>query len=289
MRAARMIRVGFVVLAAPAGCGRVRPAPVTRAWEIMGAVLTAAAWGPDTGAVDRALARAIDAVRAEDSTVADSAARALGRTVARVSGAGPALAATAEAWLEVTARGVALDRAARALAETGSVDSAVFDFGGLALFYGGVGRPVGIPDPDDAFRPIARLRLPGSSVPAGARGIVSLRTATPDPDAPRRPRAESATAVAGSAAEAALWSVALLQLGCDRALAVAERVAVGLVCVDTGRRVRWSPDLRGRVAAGASDFGAESVAPAPAPAPAPGRAGAPSGSTRRWSGPDSSP
>jgi len=275
--------LGAGLALAVSGCGRVRPAPVTRAWETMGSVLTAAAWGPDSAAVDRALARAFEAARS-DSAAADSVARALGRTVERLTGT--ALAPTGDSWRDLTARGVALDRAAPILRESGAVDSAVLDFGGLYLFYAGRGRAVGIPDPDDAFQPIATLRLPESPSP-----FLSLRTATPDLEVDAHPRARSATAVAASAAAAAVWSVALLELGCDRALAAAARAGVGVVCVDSARRVRWSPDLRGWIAEGTRGAAGreESAVPAPAPGPAPGRAAARSGSTRRWSGPDSSP
>jgi hypothetical protein len=277
-----------LAVALACGCGGGAPraggGTVTRSWEAMGSVLTAAAWGQDSAAVDRALARALTALRPADSTVRDSAARVLGREVQRLSGA--RLAAVPDSWRDVTARGVGLDHAAELLREGGAVDSAVLDFGGLYLFYSSGGREVGIPDPDDAFRPIATLRLPRAP-----SGTLALRTATPDPDALTRPRARSATAVTASAAAAAVWSVALLGLGCDRALAAAGRAAVGLVCVDTGRRVWWSPDLRGRVAARGSGGGegGASAAPAPAPAPAPGRGGVRNGSTPRSKVPGNSP
>jgi thiamine biosynthesis lipoprotein ApbE len=71
-------------------------------------------------------------------------------------------------------------------------------------------------------------------------------------------RARSVTVVNPSAMSADAWSTALFVLGCDSALALAERVGVSALCAD--RRVRWTRDLDGRVA-----LATDSVAPGRGP------------------------
>jgi thiamine biosynthesis lipoprotein len=195
------------------------------------------------------------------------------------------------------AKGYALDRAALALA--GVADSAILDFGGQYLFLRGTGdggrekgktsREVGIADPNNAFRAIALLTLPDTP------SVISVSTSSQaeQPGHIRDPRtghaaagARSATAVAASGMAADAWSTAFFVLGCERALALARRVGVGLVCVGTDGLVRWSPDLDGRVAVRATDSGGP-AGPVPAPAPVPDRAPAGSAPRRRSTGPDS--
>ena len=166
------------------------------------------------------------------------------------------------------AKGYALDRAALAL--EGVADSAVLDLGGQLLVVGrDVKRlwPVGISDPDHPLDLLALLEIPSN------RFSVSTSSQAEQPGHIRDPRtgrpaalARSVTVVAPTATAADAWSTAFFVLGCDAALALAERLALGLVCAD--ERVRWTPDLEGRVALPTDSVGRGRV-------PARGRARAP--------------
>jgi thiamine biosynthesis lipoprotein len=169
------------------------------------------------------------------------------------------------------APGYALDRAIPAL--TGSADSAILGIGGVLVVMAGspsgAGRRVGIADPDNSLRPLARLEL--------APGTWAIATASiTDVDPVKDPRtgqdaavARSVTTVGRNAITAGAWARAFFVLGCDRALTQAPTLGLGVFCVDD--RVRWTSDLNGRVLLTDSAPAAGS-APAPARGPAPGPA-----------------
>lgn len=192
------------------------------------------------------------------------------------------------------AEGYALDRALLALRAV--ADSALLNLGGQYLIMttaattsARAGRQVGVPDPDNTLRVVARIEIPP--------GTWSVRTLSPvDQPAPivdprsRKPavRARSVTTVAHDGMTANAWSSAFFVLGCDSALALAPQLGtppVGVLCIDD--RVRWSPDLEGRVVRLTDSAGLAGTATAPAPGRAPAGAVARSGSTSRQA-PDSS-
>ena len=152
------------------------------------------------------------------------------------------------------AKGYALDRAALALSEI--ADSAVLSLGGQLLVVGesprGMGRPVGISDPDNPLVLLALIELP----PGGRSVSTSSQAEQPghivDPRTGRTAaRARSVTVVAPTGLAADAWSTAFFVLGCDSALALAAwgpgdgAGAMSVLCADD--RVRWTADLDGRV------------------------------------------
>ncbi len=132
------------------------------------------------------------------------------------------------------ASGYALDRAALAL--RGVVDSALLDVGGQYYWVGPAEHPthraVGVPDPDNTLRTIAVVDLQDGSV----------RTAS-QRNAPRG-SARAVTVLAGDGLTASAWAAALLQLGCDRALPLAQ--GMHAICADSAG-VRWATGLQNRV------------------------------------------
>src|SRR5258705_6081725 len=90
-------------------------------------------------------------------------------------------------------------------------------------------RPVGIADPANSLTTWATVQMRSGSV-----------STTSDAE-----KKVSVTVLASSAVVAEGWSAALVGLGCDRALTLAASV----VCADSVR-VRWTPDLEGRVLLG---------------------------------------
>ena len=76
-------------------------------------------------------------------------------------------------------------------------------------------------------------------------------------------RVRAVTVVAGAAAVAGAWSTAYYVLGCDRALGLAARAGVGVVCAPDDR-VRWTPELDGRVAVTTDSAVSAETAPVPA-------------------------
>ena len=213
----------LLILMLAAACGEApRPAPVSRVWPALGTMMSAAAWGADTARIDRAL----DAVRdSADRPRPAVAFDSLRREIRRLTG----VAVTAEDMRE----GDALDRAALVLA--GAADSALFDVGGQYLWVGprATRRTVGIADPAHTLDALASIELRGGSVSTSshAEGPVSV------------------TVLAPSGLTADAWATALLGLGCDSSLVLAPRLAawhVSVVCADSVR-VRWTPDLDGRV------------------------------------------
>ena len=212
-----------VLLGLLAACSNAPPPPpVARVWPALGATMSAAAWGADTARISRALDAARDtADRSRPPAAFDSLRRAIGRQT------GITVAA------DDLKEGDALDRAARVLG--GVADSALLDLGGQYLWVGsrGTKRAVGIADPANSLDTRATVELRGGSVSTSSHpgGTVSVTVLAPS----------------GLAADA--WSTALLGLGCDSALALAARLGpppLSVVCTDSVR-VRWTPDLDGRV------------------------------------------
>lgn len=216
-----LLVAGVLLAAGVAGCRAPREGPtIARAWDAMGTVFSAAVWGPDSAALDRALERAADSVRAVDSL------RARGRLIPMDD---PRLNA------DSAAEGSALDRAALAL--VGVADSALLSLGGPMLWVGTrpTHRQVRIGDPEDALRPLFAVEL--------TAGALST-TAHTERHSPR-----SVTVLAASAAAADAWSAALFPIGCARALDLAagrDAPRVSVICADSGG-LRWTPDLEGRV------------------------------------------
>jgi thiamine biosynthesis lipoprotein ApbE len=136
--------------------------------------------------------------------------------------------------------GDALDHAARVLA--GVADSALLDIGGQFLWVGprATRRLVGIADPASSLNQLATVEMRSGSVSTASHAVAGTDSSI------------AVTVLAPSGATADAWSTALMGLGCDSALVLAPRLAarqVSLVCADSGgRRVRWTPDLKGRVA-----------------------------------------
>ncbi len=212
-----------LILSLAAACSDAPPpAPVSRVWPVLGTTMSAAAWGADTARIGRALDAARDtADRPGPAAAVDS----LRRDIRRRTG----IAVAADDIQE----GAALDRAARVLA--GVTDSALLDIGGQFLWIGprATKRTVGIADPANSLNALATVELRSGSVSTSSQagGTVSVTVLAPS----------------GVAADA--WSTALLGLGCDSALALAPRLGaphVSVVCADSVR-VRWTPDLDGRV------------------------------------------
>src|SRR2546426_799577 len=173
-----------------------------------------AAWGADSERVFRAMEAAHDSVDHIDSLlqrhVAFAAIDSMRRAVHQRTGVAMPV--------DSIAYGYALDRAAMALAN--AVDSALLDVGGQ---YYWLGRPthraVGIPDPDNTLRSLGVVDLQAGSVRTQGQR-----------NAPRG-GARSVTVLAPDALAANAWAAALLALGCDRALALAQGMHV--VCVDS--------------------------------------------------------
>lgn len=186
------------------------------------------------------------------------------------------------------ASGYALDRARLALG--GAVDSAVLGVGGVLLVISGShtghGRNVGVPDPGNSLSTLARLQLPAGAWAIGTTSITDVEPVRDPRTGQPAAQARSVTTVARDGLTAAAWSRAFFVLGCDRALAQAPQLGVGVICVDD--RTRWTADLDGRVLLTTDSAQAAGTAPAPGrgPAPAPGPAG--SGSTTLPASSDSS-
>jgi hypothetical protein len=223
MRSARsaLLAAGFFTAACRSGP---QTATITATWQAVGSTISVAAWSKDSLALAAAVARLRDSTRAADSTGARAAARQAwpaerGDLPLRVE------------WRDV-ADSYVLDAALPAFAT--AVDSALIDLGGLFFWVGpATKRSVGIANPGNALDRAAQVELH-----SGAVSTVSGR-------GERR----SVTVVAPTAYRASAWASALFSLGCDRALALAPRLAprgVSLVCADSAG-VRWSPELQNRV------------------------------------------
>lgn len=200
-------------------------APVSRVWPVLGTMMSAAGWGADTARISRAL----DAARDTADRPARASLDSLRREIRQLTGIALAAGDIEE--------GDALDRAGLVL--VGVADSALLDIGGHFLWVGprATRRTVGIADPASSLNALATVEMQGGSVSTASRAGSDSSV--------------SVTVLAPSGAAAEAWSTALLGLGCDSALALAPRLAasrVSLVCADSGGgRVRWTPDLEGRV------------------------------------------
>jgi len=180
--------------------------------------MSAAAWGADTTRVAGVLGAVRDTLDRPGHVVALDSLR---REIRQRTG----VTVTAEDVSD----GDALDRAARILAAV--VDSALLNVGTQFMWVGAreTRRLVGIADPANSLTTWATVQMRSGSV-----------STTSDAE-----KKVSVTVLAPSALVAEGWSAALLGLGCDRALALAASV----VCADSVR-VRWTPDLEGRVLLG---------------------------------------
>jgi thiamine biosynthesis lipoprotein ApbE len=189
---------------------------------MVGSTVSVAAWSKDTAALRSAIARMRNSTRSADSTAVRTAVR---RAWAAERGE---LSPHLE-WRDVV-DGYVLDQALPVLGA--SADSALIDLGGLFLWLGpATRRPVGITDPGNALVPVAQVELR-----AGAVSTVSGRG-----------EQRSVTVLAPTAFQASALASALFALGCDRALALAARRNLSLVCADSAGGIRWSPALQNRV------------------------------------------
>jgi len=209
------MRVAVLVTLVATACSQ-QPsrAPVSRVWPALGTMMSAAAWGPDTTQVGRALDAVRDSVAGTGQSFDSLRSEIRRRT-------GVALAA------RDLVEGEALDHAARRLA--GVADSALLDLGGQYLWVGAQGthRTVGIADPANSLKPIASVELRAGSVSTASDAEKAI----------------SVTVLAPSGVAADAWATALVQLGCARSWAL---TGVSVVCADSGG-VGWTRDLDGRV------------------------------------------
>ena len=236
---------------------------MSRAQNALGAVFTVAAWGQDSSALGRAVDRAFATVRQADSEPRDPspALDSLRHTVALETGLrlDPARAV----------QGLALDHALAAL--RGAADSAILSLGGQYLIMAAGARHVGVTDPANSLRSLAVITVPPGSWAVSTVSLADQFDPVLDPRTGKpADRVRVVTVVAGTAAVASAWSTAFYVLGCDRALALAARAGVGVLCADD--RVRWSPNLDGRVSV--TTDSAESAETAPVSAPGRARAAA---------------
>jgi thiamine biosynthesis lipoprotein ApbE len=217
--------LGVASLLALAACSSApRTSTIASTWQMVGSTISVAAWSRDSAALQAAVSRFRDSTSRADSTAVRSAARRAWSTE------------RGDLQLPVEWRDVAdsyvLERALPLL--QGSVDSALIDLGGLFLWVGPpTRRPVGIANPGNALDQAAQLDLQ-----TGALSTVSGRA-----------EGRSLTVLAPAAFAASAWASALFSLGCDRALALVQRLegrGISLVCADSAG-VRWSPDLQNRV------------------------------------------
>ena len=213
----------LLAAALAAGCENgPRTVTIASTWQMVGSTVSVAAWSTDSAALQSAIGRMRESTRSADTTIILTAVR---RAWAAERG---------ELSSRLDSRDVVdsyvLDQALPVLGAV--ADSALIDLGGLFLWLGPpTRRPVGITDPGNALDPVAQVELH-----AGAVSTVSGRS-----------EERSITVLAPTAFTASAWASALFALGCDRALALAARRNVSLVCVDSGGGVRWSPELQNRV------------------------------------------
>jgi thiamine biosynthesis lipoprotein ApbE len=172
-------------------------------------------------------------------------------------------------------RGHALDRALVVLRD--SADSAILSLGGQYLMLTAGSRRVGVADPDNSLRSLAMITMPPGAWAVSTVSLVEESGPIVDPRTGKpADRVRVVSVVAPAAAAAGAWSTAFYVLGCDRALALAPRAGAGVLCIDD--RIRWSPDLDGRVVVTTDSAGRAGSAPAPAPARARAAAAAARGS-----------
>ncbi|HYX83197.1 MAG TPA: FAD:protein FMN transferase [Gemmatimonadales bacterium] len=228
----RINRLLCLSLALGAVACRVESRPgVARVWPVMGTMMSAAGWGADSSRVARALAAAYDSVDRVDSLVqhrvAIAAVDSTRREIRRRTGVALPV--------DTIAPGYALDRAALAL--TGVVDSALLDVGGQYAWVGPARpthRAVGVADPDNTLRTLAVVDLQDGSVKTASQR-----------NAPRG-GARAVTVLAADGLTANAWASAFLQIGCDRALTLAQSGGMHVICADSSG-VRWATGLQNRV------------------------------------------
>lgn len=245
----------------------------------MGAVFSVAAWGQDSASVQGAVDRALAAVRSADSSSGDSgdAVAGLMRDVRRRTG----LRLPAERVI----RGQALDRALRALRAV--VDSAILSLGGQYLIMASRARAVGVADPDNSLRTLALITVPPGTWAVSTMSLVEQADPVVDPRTGKPAQGvRVVTVVAPTAAVSGAWATAFYILGCDSALALARSVGVKTLCADS--RVRWTPDLDGRVTVATDSAERAGTGPGPGPGRAPAGAAAASGSSSPAASSDSS-
>ncbi len=229
---ARSIALSLLITA----CGRELRPPISRAWPLMGTMMSAAAWGADSTRVAAALEAARDSVDRVDSLLQKS------MRIAALDSVRADVRSTSGVPLppDSVAVGYALDRAALALAP--AVDSALLDLGGQFRWIGpatrSTHRSVGIPDPDNTLRSLGAVEMWSGSV-----RTKSQRNA-------HGTQVRSVTVLAATAAGADAWAAAFMMIGCDSALALAPRLAqpatrVSVVCADSAA-VRSTTDLEQR-------------------------------------------
>jgi thiamine biosynthesis lipoprotein ApbE len=253
----RRFRTLVLTLCGAAACrAGVRPHAESRARNALGAVFSVAAWGPDSSSLSRAVDRAFATVQQADSEPDDSppALDSVRKTVALETGLQlePARAI----------QGLALDRALITL--RGIADSAILSLGGQYLIMAAGARHVGVADPANSLRSLAVITVPPGIWSVSTVSLVEQSDPVLDPRTGKpADLVRAVTVVAGAAAVAGAWSTAFYVVGCDRALALAARAGVGVLCADD--RIRWSPELNGRVAVATDSAGSAGTAPAPAP------------------------
>lgn len=193
-----------------------------RTWQASGGTtVSVAAWSLDSAALRRAVEQVRDSMQAFDSARSRPAMRRLWLS------AREPVRLTPE-WRDVL-DSYSLDRAVPPLVAV--ADSALFDLGGQFLWIGpATRRSVGIANPDNSLDVVAQVELREGSIST----VVGEH--------------RSISALGADAFTASAWASALFTVGCERALALAARRGVSVVCADSGG-VRWSPDeLRNRVA-----------------------------------------
>jgi thiamine biosynthesis lipoprotein ApbE len=226
----RWVSLVLCVVAGAGGCrARARDATVTQVSEVMGTTLSVAAWGPDSTALRRAAARALDSVRRVDSLVVKGTRFTrpiVDQLRAEWTAHRPGRGLQPD-WDDVIL-GYALDRAAEAL--HGVADSALLELRGQYLWVGpATRRDVGIADPRNNLLQRARVDLRSGSIRTLAEN------------------GHSVTVLGPAASDVAAWTTALLPMQCDGALALIQQGPPDLICVDS-TEIRWSPRLEGRVA-----------------------------------------
>jgi thiamine biosynthesis lipoprotein ApbE len=277
-----MRRFGFVAVlwcALVGGCGHRRAPYVAGVREAHGVLVSVAAWGPDSLRLERAGQGPLDSAMSVATMLSDLSARPGTR------GVSPGLARLVQRALELArasggafdptgrnirgvsvdtarhtvtlppglsldlgefGRGYALDRALVAL--RGAADSAVLSSGGQYLIHAdwSGARVIGIVDPDNTQRPLARLTIPAGTWAVSMISVAEVRDELLDPRTGKPAvRTRVVAVMAPDAADAGGWSTAFYVVGCDSALALAPRVRTSVICADGG--VRWTPDLEGRV------------------------------------------
>lgn len=261
------------------GCGQRRAPYVAGVREAHGVLVSVAAWGPDSLRLARAVQGALDSAMSVAAMLSDlgdrpgtrgvspELAHLVQRALELARASGGAFDPTGRNFRGLTVdtvrhtvtlthglqlelgefgRGYALDRALVAL--RGAADSAVLSSGGQYLIHAdwSGARVIGIVDPDNTQRPLARLTIPAGTWAVSMISIAEARDELLDPRTGKpAARTRVVAAMAPDAADAGGWSTAFYVVGCDTALTLAPRVRTSVICADDG--VRWSSDLEGRV------------------------------------------